>query len=46
MAIVIKDYHWRQTDQRIIIYVSLKGRPKNVDLFVMDNYVKVFRILS
>jgi len=42
MAIVIKDYQWRQTDRRIIIYVPLKGRPKNVNLFAMDNYVKVF----
>jgi len=43
MAIVIKDYQWRQTDRRIIIYVPLKGRPKNVNLFAMDNYVKVFK---
>ncbi|XP_011695253.1 PREDICTED: dyslexia susceptibility 1 candidate gene 1 protein homolog [Wasmannia auropunctata] len=41
MAIVIKDYQWRQTDKRIIIHVPLRGRPKNVDLFVMDNYVKI-----
>ncbi|TGZ48992.1 Uncharacterized protein DBV15_06662 [Temnothorax longispinosus] len=41
MAIVIKDYQWRQTEKRIIIHVPLKGRPKNVDLFVMDNYVKI-----
>ncbi|XP_026827277.1 dynein assembly factor 4, axonemal isoform X2 [Ooceraea biroi] len=49
-AIVIKDYHWRQTEKKIIIYVPLKGRPKKVDLFVMDNYVKVrdsfFKYLS
>ncbi|XP_012058634.1 PREDICTED: dyslexia susceptibility 1 candidate gene 1 protein homolog [Atta cephalotes] len=41
MAIIIKDYQWRQTDKRIIIYVPLKSRPKNVHLFVMDNYVKI-----
>ncbi|XP_018343108.1 PREDICTED: dyslexia susceptibility 1 candidate gene 1 protein homolog [Trachymyrmex septentrionalis] len=41
MAIIIKDYQWRQTDKRIIIYVPLKNRPKNVHLFVMDNYVKI-----
>ncbi|KYQ54417.1 hypothetical protein ALC60_06706 [Trachymyrmex zeteki] len=41
MAIIIKDYQWRQTDKRIIIYVPLKGRPKNVGLFVMDNYIKI-----
>ncbi|KAG5343992.1 DAAF4 factor, partial [Acromyrmex charruanus] len=41
MAIIIKDYQWRQTDKRIIIYVPLKSCPKNVHLFVMDNYVKI-----
>ncbi|XP_028048255.1 dynein assembly factor 4, axonemal [Monomorium pharaonis] len=41
MVIVIKDYQWRQTDKRIIIYVPLKNHPKKVDLFVMDNYVKI-----
>ncbi|KAL0119593.1 hypothetical protein PUN28_007794 [Cardiocondyla obscurior] len=41
MAIVIKNYQWRQTDTKIIIYVPIKGRPRNVDLFVMDNYVKI-----
>lgn len=44
-AIIIKDYQWRQTEKKIIIYVPLKGCPKNVDLFVMDNYVKVYTIL-
>lgn len=40
-AIIIKDYQWRQTEKKIIIHVPLKSRPKNVDLFAMDNYVKV-----
>ncbi|XP_029174658.1 dynein assembly factor 4, axonemal-like [Nylanderia fulva] len=41
MAIIIKDYYWRQTEKRIIIYVPLRGHPKNVHLFVMDDYVKI-----
>lgn len=41
-TIVIKDYQWRQTEKKIIIYTPLRGCPKNMDLFVMDNYVKVF----
>jgi len=40
-TIVIKDYQWRQTEKKIIIHVPLKGRPRKVDLFVMDNYTKV-----
>jgi hypothetical protein len=40
-TIVIKDYQWRQTEKKIIIHVPLKGRPRKVDLFVMDNYAKV-----
>ncbi|XP_032663171.1 dynein assembly factor 4, axonemal-like isoform X2 [Odontomachus brunneus] len=40
-AIIIKDYQWRQTEKKIIIHVPLKNRSKNVDLFVMDNYVKI-----
>ncbi|XP_012225171.2 dynein axonemal assembly factor 4-like isoform X1 [Linepithema humile] len=39
--IIIKDYQWRQTEKKIIIYIPLKGCPKNVDLFAMDNYVKI-----
>lgn len=41
MAIIIKDYQWRQTEKKIIIYVPLRGHPKNVHLFVIDDYVKV-----
>ncbi|XP_072763777.1 dynein axonemal assembly factor 4 [Anoplolepis gracilipes] len=41
MTIIIKDYQWRQTEKRIIIYVPLRGHPKNVHLFVMDDYVKI-----
>ncbi|XP_029672846.1 dynein assembly factor 4, axonemal-like [Formica exsecta] len=41
MAIIIKDYQWRQTEKRIIIYVPLRGHPKNVHLFVIDDYVKI-----
>ncbi|KAL6424406.1 hypothetical protein ACFW04_009883 [Cataglyphis niger] len=41
MAIIIKDYQWRQTEKKIIIYVPLRGHPKNVHLFVIDDYVKI-----
>ncbi|XP_071858851.1 dynein axonemal assembly factor 4 [Bombus fervidus] len=40
-AIVIKDYSWRQTSEFVILNVPLKGHPKKVDLFVIDNYVKI-----
>ncbi|XP_050461036.1 dynein axonemal assembly factor 4-like [Cataglyphis hispanica] len=41
MAIIIKDYQWRQTEKKIIIYVPLRGHPKNVHLFMIDDYVKI-----
>ncbi|XP_076659267.1 dynein axonemal assembly factor 4 [Halictus rubicundus] len=40
-AIVIKNYTWRQTLEFVILNVPLRGNPKNVDLFVVDNYLKV-----
>nr|XP_031825942.1 dynein assembly factor 4, axonemal-like [Nomia melanderi] len=40
-AIVIKGYTWRQTPESVILTVPLSGNPKKVDLFVIDNYVKV-----
>ncbi|KAK1132383.1 hypothetical protein K0M31_016491 [Melipona bicolor] len=40
-AIIIKDFSWRQTSKFVILNVSLKGHPKKVDLFVIDNYVKI-----
>ncbi|XP_076381602.1 dynein axonemal assembly factor 4 [Megalopta genalis] len=40
-AIVIKDYTWRQTSELVILNIPLRGNPTNVDVFVIDNYVKV-----
>ncbi|XP_006613936.1 dynein assembly factor 4, axonemal-like [Apis dorsata] len=40
-AIIIKDYSWRQTSEFVILNVPLKGYPKKVDLFVIDNYIKI-----
>ncbi|XP_076246872.1 dynein axonemal assembly factor 4 [Calliopsis andreniformis] len=40
-AIVIKDYTWRQTSEFVILNIPLRGHPKQVDLFVIDNYAKV-----
>ncbi|XP_076172457.1 dynein axonemal assembly factor 4 [Ptiloglossa arizonensis] len=40
-AIVIKDYTWRQTSQFVLLNIPLKGHPTKVDVFVIDNYVKV-----
>lgn len=40
-AIIIKDFSWRQTSEFVILNVPLKGHPKKVDLFIIDNYVKV-----
>ncbi|XP_053980240.1 dynein axonemal assembly factor 4-like [Hylaeus volcanicus] len=40
-AIVIKDYTWRQTSEFVMLNVPLRGHPAKVDLFVIDNYVKI-----
>ncbi|XP_076639186.1 dynein axonemal assembly factor 4 [Colletes latitarsis] len=40
-VIIIKDYIWRQTSEFVLLTVPLRGHPKKVDLFVIDNYVKV-----
>ncbi|XP_078038764.1 dynein axonemal assembly factor 4 [Augochlora pura] len=40
-AIVIKDYTWRQTSELVTLNIPLRGNPTNVDVFVVDNYVKV-----
>ncbi|XP_076282696.1 dynein axonemal assembly factor 4 [Lasioglossum baleicum] len=40
-AIVIKSYTWRQTSEFVILNIPLRGNPTNVDLFVVDNYLKV-----
>ncbi|KAF3420196.1 hypothetical protein E2986_05704 [Frieseomelitta varia] len=40
-AIIIKDFSWRQTSEFVILNVPLKGHPKKVDLFIIDNYVKI-----
>ncbi|KOC65670.1 Dyslexia susceptibility 1 candidate gene 1 protein [Habropoda laboriosa] len=40
-TIVIKDYTWRQCSEFVILNVPLRGHPKKVDLFVIDNYAKV-----
>lgn len=39
--IVLKDYEWRQTDDCVIVQVDVKVPPKNVDLVVIDDYMKV-----
>ncbi|CAK9802207.1 Dynein axonemal assembly factor 4 [Anthophora quadrimaculata] len=40
-TIIIKDYTWRQCPEFVILNVPLRGHPKKVDLFVIDNYAKV-----
>ncbi|XP_034947682.1 dynein assembly factor 4, axonemal-like [Chelonus insularis] len=40
-VIIIKDYTWRQTAEKIIITIPIRGKPKNVDVFAIDNYVKI-----
>ncbi|XP_011301185.1 dyslexia susceptibility 1 candidate gene 1 protein homolog isoform X2 [Fopius arisanus] len=40
-AILVKDFTWRQTPEEIIIFVSLTGKPKKVDIFAIENYLKV-----
>ena len=40
-AIIVNDYTWRQTPEAIIISTQLSGHPRNVDLFAIDNYIKV-----
>ncbi|OAD60638.1 Dyslexia susceptibility 1 candidate 1 protein [Eufriesea mexicana] len=40
-VIVIKDYSWRQTTEFIILNIPLKGHPKKIDVFVIDNYIKI-----
>ncbi|XP_076685060.1 dynein axonemal assembly factor 4 [Andrena cerasifolii] len=40
-AIVIKDYTWRQTSEFVILNVPLKGHPKKLDFFLIDDYMKV-----
>lgn len=43
-VIIITDYTWRQTTEEIIISVPIKGSPKNIDVFAIDNYLKVCHI--
>ncbi|KAG7205374.1 hypothetical protein KM043_007370 [Ampulex compressa] len=40
-AIFIKDYTWRQTSDFVIVYIPLVGHPKKIDLFLIDDYLKV-----
>lgn len=39
--IIVTDYTWRQTAEEIIISVPIRGSPKDVNVFAIDNYVKV-----
>ncbi|RZF39368.1 hypothetical protein LSTR_LSTR000889 [Laodelphax striatellus] len=42
MPILIKDFTWRQTDERVIVKIPLRGpAPTNVDLFTCDNFIKL-----
>ncbi|XP_057328124.1 dynein axonemal assembly factor 4-like [Microplitis mediator] len=41
MPVIITDYTWRQTAEEIIISVPIKGSPKNIDVFAIDNYLKI-----
>lgn len=42
-AIIVNDYTWRQNHEVVIISTRLDGHPKKIDLFAVDNYVKVRR---
>lgn len=44
-CINIKDYDWRQNSEFVILNVPIRGHPRKVDLFVIDNYAKV-QVLS
>lgn len=47
MPIQVKDYVWEETDESVLITVPLKGVPPNrVDVFSIDDYIKVFIIYS
>ncbi|KAG8042357.1 hypothetical protein G9C98_004991 [Cotesia typhae] len=39
--IIVTDYTWRQTAEEIIISVPIRGNPKDVNVFAIDNYVKM-----
>ena len=41
MPIVIKDYTWRESDDRVTIEVPLKGSGRRPDVSISDVYVKV-----
>jgi len=41
MAILVKDFTWKQTEDRVVVRVPLKGVPPNqVDICTMDFYLK------
>ena len=40
-SINIKDYNWRQNSEFLILNVPIRGHPRKVDLFVIDNYAKI-----
>nr|XP_003706781.1 PREDICTED: dyslexia susceptibility 1 candidate gene 1 protein homolog isoform X1 [Megachile rotundata] len=40
-SIIIKDYNWHQSPEFVILNIPIRGHPKKVDLFVIDNYTKI-----
>ncbi|XP_039285113.1 dynein assembly factor 4, axonemal [Nilaparvata lugens] len=42
MPILIKDFTWRQTDERVIVKIPVRGPPPTkLDLFTCDNFIKL-----
>lgn len=39
--ILVKNYNWRQTNEIVLINVPVTKNPKKVNLFAVDNYLKV-----
>lgn len=47
MPILIKDYSWRQTDNKIIVKVPLKGvDTSKADIFTCENFIKVSKFFK
>ncbi len=42
MAVVVKDFTWRQTATHVVVTVPLRGVPSSsVDILTYDTYIKV-----